>query len=229
MVKQHLKRLASPRSWNIKKKNITFTTRPNPGPHPISYQMPITTILRDLLGIAKTTKEVKFLLHNKDCLIDGNFCHDYRRPAGIMDVISIISRNENYRMLINKRNKLYLVKLADEEKAQKLCKISSKTNIKGNKTQLNFTDGRNILVDDSTKYSIGDSLLVELPSQKIKQHFECKIGAPILLISGNHVGNLATIENIDKNVLTVKTDKGIFTTKKEFAFVLGKDKPVIVF
>ncbi|MGE0793278.1 MAG: 30S ribosomal protein S4e [Candidatus Woesearchaeota archaeon] len=226
MVKQHLKRLASPRTWGVKKKGITFITRPNPGPHKIDLQMPINVILRDLLSIVKSTKETKFILHNKDCLIDGKICSDYRRPAGLMDVISIPSRNESYRILINKKNKLYTLPIQQNESLIKIVKIKSKVNLKKGKIQLNCTDGRNILVDDST-YKINDSLVIELPSQKITQVLPFEKGSMILLTSGAHVGETGLIEEIKESKLVVKSDNNTFTTKKEFAFVIGKSSPVI--
>ncbi|MDD3175028.1 MAG: 30S ribosomal protein S4e [Candidatus Nanoarchaeia archaeon] len=227
MTKQHLKRLASPKSWSIKKKNITFTTRPNPGPHKLSLQMPITLILRDLLNVAKTTKEVKFILKNKSCLIDGSVCHDYRRPAGLMDVISISSINAYYRMLINAKNKLYLVPISKEESSFKLVKVSSKTNLKGGKIQLNFSDGRNMLIENIKKYSIGDTLKINLPDQKILEHYPCTSGASVILTSGTHVGELGNIKESKDSIITIQTENGEFTTKKHFAFVVGKTKPVI--
>ncbi len=227
MTKQHLKRLASPKSWAIKKKNITFTTRPNPGPHKMSLQMPITLILRDLLKIAKSTKEVKFILKNKSCMVDGKLCHDYRRPAGIMDIISLPSIDSYHMILINKKNKLYLSQITKEDSSFKLVRISSKTNLKGNKVQLNFTDGRNMLIKDATTYAIGDSLKINLPEQKISEHYPCISGAPVILIAGAHVGEVGTIKESKDSIVTIKTDDAEFTTKKYFAFVVGKNKPVI--
>jgi len=227
MVKQHLKRLASPKTWGIKKKNITFVIRPNPGPHPLKFQMPITMALRDLLGVVKNTKEAKYVLHNKGCLIDGVNCYDYRRPVGIMDILSLPTKKEFFRVLVNDKNKLVLSAISEEESKSKLVKIRNKTNLKGGKNQLNCTDGRNILVADAKSYKVGDSLRIELPGQKIADHFSFKVGAPIVLLSGAHVGELGTVEAEQDSSVVIKTENGTFTTKKEYAFVLGNDKPVI--
>ena len=35
-------------------------------------------------------------------------------------------------------------------------------------TQLNLHDGRNIIVDDAAKYSTNDSLIISLPSRKLR-------------------------------------------------------------
>jgi len=115
MVKQHLKRLASPRTWPIAKKISVFVARPNPGPHKLEHQVPITVFLRDIVGVAQNTKEVKRMLHLKKVLVDGSVIHDNKRPVGLMDVVSIPEAGLYYRILISKKNKLYALPISEEE------------------------------------------------------------------------------------------------------------------
>ena len=68
--KDHLKRLASPKSWPIKKKGIKWVKRPFPGPHSFKLGLPITIVLREMLCYAKTLKEVRSILNNKEILVD---------------------------------------------------------------------------------------------------------------------------------------------------------------
>ena len=49
MSSGHLKRLVAPRSWNIARKERTWTTKPMPGKHSLESALPISTILRDYL------------------------------------------------------------------------------------------------------------------------------------------------------------------------------------
>ena len=69
MSKSHLKRLAVPKTWDIKKKGIKFVTRPNLGAHPRKLSVPINLVIRDLLSYAKSNKEVKYILSEN--LING--------------------------------------------------------------------------------------------------------------------------------------------------------------
>jgi len=227
MVKSHLKRLASPRTWPIPKKSLTFISRPNPGPHKIDHQIPIVVFLRDIVGIAKTTKEVKFILHNKDCLVDGRYCYDEKRPVGLLDVVSLPKLNKYFRVMINTKNKLCAISISEKEAKTKISRISGKTSLKKGISQVNTSDSRNFRVDNAKDYAVGDSLLVTLPEQSISQHFVLKEGNVILLNAGSHVGVTGIVEKIDKDVITVKSDDITFKTKKAYAIVIGDQKPVI--
>ena len=60
-VEKHLSRLAMPKTWKVKRKGIKWVTRPLPGAHSLKQGMPISVLLRDVLKLARTTKEVKKL------------------------------------------------------------------------------------------------------------------------------------------------------------------------
>ena len=184
MVKQHLKRLASPRTWPIPKKTLPFVKRPYPGPHKLQYQICISVFLRDLVGLVKTVKEAKFVIHKKLCLIDGKPATDDKQPVGLFDTVAVPSLNKFYRVIINAKNKLVAVEISQEESQFKISKITKKTSIRGNKTQLNTLDGRCVLVDDQSLYTVGDSLQLEVPTQKILTVLKLDIGSVILLQSG---------------------------------------------
>jgi small subunit ribosomal protein S4e len=60
------------KAWPIKRKNITFIAKPNPGSYKAEYVVPVVVLLRDILGVAETSKEVKMILHNRgDVLLNG--------------------------------------------------------------------------------------------------------------------------------------------------------------
>ena len=227
MVKSHLKRLSSPRTWPIAKKSLTFVARPRPGAHKLDMQVALSVALRDMIGVAQTAKQARFILHNKNCLVDGKVVHNARRPVGFMDVISLPQSKEHYRLLINNKNKLYAVKISDKEASQKIVRVINKTTLKGGVMQLNTLDGRCVRVDDASKYSVGDSLVLSLPDQKIANSLPLEKKATVLLSRGSHAGEVGVIEDIEDSVVTVKTDSLTFRTKKDYAVVIGKDKPVI--
>lgn len=228
MVKQHLKRLSSPRTWPIERKNLVFVARPNPGPHSMDFHIAMTVFLKELAGVVKTTKEVKHILHSKDCFIDGVNCYDDKRPVGLLDVVSLPKAGLFYRVSINKNNNLSAVLIPEKEANTKIVKIVSKTSLKKGGMQLGTNDGRSFRVDDLKKYSVGDSLLIELPSQKINAHLPLKPGVLIFLKSGRNVGVIGNVESIEKDIITVKANGQVFRTKKDFAIAVGsKDKPLI--
>lgn len=227
MVKQHLKRTASPKSWPIEKKSLTFIARPHPGPHPLEHQLSLVVVLRDAVKLVDTAKDVRQIVHNKDCLVDGVVCHDYRRPVGLMDVISLPKADVYYRILISKKNKLYALKIPKKEAHLKPCKIVGKTTLKKGLVQLNTSDGRNFLVKEKDTYIVGDTIMVDLSKQSIVSRLPFESGASLFLVRGGHVGKTGTLTAVDRDTITVKIRDGQFRTKKRFAFVVGKEKPQV--
>ena len=161
----HLKRLAMPRSWPLPRKTSIWVTRPTPGSHSLELCMPISLVIRDVLGYARSTREVRHILHNGHALIDGRVCKDVRRGVGLMDVLTL--GETNYRCVLDHNGRLRYRTISAAEAGWKVCRIEGKSTIKGGKTQLNLHDGRNIIVDDASEYSTGSSLKISLPGQEV--------------------------------------------------------------
>ncbi|MFW5865600.1 MAG: 30S ribosomal protein S4e [Nanoarchaeota archaeon] len=227
MVKQHLKRLSSPKTWPLAKKSLSFVARSNPGAHKFDMQVPLLVALRDMLGVVDNKKQANYILHNKECLVDGKEAHDVKRPVGFMDVISLKKSGQHFRMLINKKNKLHLVPIDEKEASKKIVRIVNKTTLKKGILQLNTLDGRCVRVDQASEYTVGDSLIINLPDQSIVDSLPLKKGMVVLLVDGSHVGEIGTVELIEDSVVTVKTEDLTFRTKKTYAVVVGKTKPMI--
>ena len=125
--------------------------------------MPVNLIVRDVLGRAQSAREVRFIVHNELIKVDGRVCKDTRRGVGLMDVLSL--GDEHFRCMLDANGRRY-VKILVEEASWKLVRVEGKTTLKGGKTQLNFHDGRNMLVDDPKEFNTGDSIKLSLPDQK---------------------------------------------------------------
>ena len=224
-MKNHLKRPAIPKSWPIKRRGIVFITRPNPGPHPINLGIPLKLVIKDILNIAKNSKEVKKVLYKNEVLVDGIRRKEPRFLVGIMDVIDIKKTSQYFRIILDK-GKISLISIDKKEAESKPCKITGKTKIKG-RTQLNLYDGKNILVDKDD-YKTGDTVFISLPKQEIKEHIKLQKGCCIYLIGGKHSGDIGKIEDIIANKITYKRESGdTIETLKKYVFVIGKDKPII--
>ena len=191
----HLKRLARPRSWPLPRKTSIWVTRPTPGSHSLDLCMPISLVIRDVLGYARSTREVRHILHNGNALIDGRVCKDVRRGVGLMDVLTL--GDDNYRCILDHNGRLRYRTISSEEASWKVCRIESKSTIKGGKTQLNLHDGRNIVVDDAAEYTTGSSLKLSLPSQDILEHIKFDEGVRCYLIGGAHIGGFANMKSYD--------------------------------
>ncbi|NQU79829.1 30S ribosomal protein S4e [Candidatus Woesearchaeota archaeon] len=227
MPKQHMKRIAAPKTWNIGRKESTFITRPNPGGHKIAYCMPLSVVMRELIKVSRTAKESKQILHLKDVFVDKRKRVEDKYPVGLMDIIEFPQMEQQYRILLDNKGRIAAVPATAKETSTKLSKIESKTSVKGGKIQLNMSDGRNILIDKNN-YGTGDTLQLSLPDQKITSHFPLEKGAMVLLIGGKYAGMVVAIDEICDDKIILKTSKNQkFETSKSYAFVVGKDKPVL--
>src|SRR3989344_3482821 len=135
----HLKRISMPRSWQIEKKEHKFVTRPLPG-QSFDLGMPLNVVLRDVLKLAYTNREVKKILNSKEILVNGVRIKEPRFIVGFMDTISIEEIKKHYRILLNHRGKVILQEIKKDESSVKICKIINKKKIK-DRIQLNLFDG----------------------------------------------------------------------------------------
>ncbi|MDA1196525.1 MAG: 30S ribosomal protein S4e [Nanoarchaeota archaeon] len=224
MTKNHLKRLTIPKTWPVHKKTTVYITRPNPGAHSFSLGMPLNVIMREVLGVTKTRKEVKLILHEQELLVDGKRIKDSNYAVGLMDILSI-PNGKTYRCILDTRGKLAFIEIDKKEQSLKMTKIIGKRKFKGNKFQITLGDGRNMLMEKAP-YAVGDTLLYTLPKGDIKGHFVLQKGASIMLVGGKNSGTLGTIEDIakDKVIFKDNASKTIETLKK-YVLVVGSDKP----
>jgi len=189
----HLKRLAIPRSWPLPRKTTVWVTRPSAGAHSLERCMPLNIIIRDVIGLARSTREVRTILHNSLAKVDGRVVKDARRGVGVMDVLTL--GEDNYRCVLDTNGRLRYRLISADEASWKVCRIEGKTTIKGGKTQVHLHDGRNIIVDEAGEHKTGDSLKISLPEQKIIEHIKFGEGTRCMLVGGIHVGKLADVTN----------------------------------
>jgi small subunit ribosomal protein S4e len=219
-----MKRLAMPRSWPLPRKTSIWVTKAAPGAHTLELCMPVVVVIRDILGYAKSTREVRHILHNNLVSIDGRICKDSRRGVGFMDVLTL--GEENYRCIVDQKGILRYRQISKKEAETKVCRINGKTTVKGGKTQLHLHDGRNILTDDAGEYNTGDSLVLALPSQEIKEHIRFSDGIKCYLTGGAHVGEFAEVSEyiVKRSSMPNEVQFADFGTVMTNVFAIGKQK-----
>ena len=224
-MKQHLKRISSPKTWVINRKENTFIVRPKPGPHSFKFGLPLGVILRDEIKIASTMSEVKKILNSKEILIDGKRRKDHRLIVGLFDVLTIPVLKKSYRVILSSKGKILVKEIDQKEISIKVCKIVGKKLISKGKIQYNLHDGRNIIGDEQAK--VGDSFVVDLPNFKISSVLSLKPGMKVFLTSGRHAGGLGTLKEIKgKEALYTSQDKDV-ETAKDYLFVVGDKESLI--
>jgi len=228
-MSNEMKRLTAPRSWPVKRKTYHWITKPSPGAHALEESIPVTVVLRDMLQVCKTGAEGRAVISEKGILGDGKAGSSPKQGIGLMDVVSLPKSGATYRMVMDRRGKLQLVAIPQEKAAWKLCRIENKTVVSGGKVQLNLHDGRNILVEKDS-YKTGDVLKIEVPGQKVRDHYSLDKGSLSLITSGSHVGETAVVDEYVVTRLTsanlVKFKDGTSTVKSN-VFVIGTKVPEI--
>ncbi|HLC81219.1 MAG TPA: 30S ribosomal protein S4e [Candidatus Nanoarchaeia archaeon] len=221
-MKNHLKRIAAPKTWLINRKKNVFAVRPNPGAHSFSLGLPLGMVIRDNLQLAGSMSEVKRLLNNNEVLIDGQRKKDHRLVVGLFDVISISSLNKFYQVVLDLKGRLALQEISEEQSASKVCKIVGKTMLKKGLTQLGLHDGKTLLAGSAEKSaSVGDSIKMELPSLKVVAFLPLKSGAKVLLTAGKHSGASCVVEQIALDQAVCQTGSLKIETAKNYLFVVG--------
>ncbi|MEM2136412.1 MAG: 30S ribosomal protein S4e [Candidatus Methanomethylicia archaeon] len=235
---KHLKRFASPAFWPIPKKAYTFTVRPLPGPHPLDSCIPLLLLVRDMLKYAENASEAIKIIKGGKILVDGKIRIEPKFPVGIMDVISIPSIGENYRILPDPTKGLTLHPISQEEAMFKLCRIENKTMVKGGYIQLNLHDGRNKVIKrintEEDVYKTLDVIKISIPKQEIINHIKFMEGHQAIIIRGKNIGLYGKILKIEgtgerksKTVLLEDKDGNVFRTGMEYAFMIGENEPMI--
>ncbi len=224
-MKRHLKRIAVPRTWAINRKKRVFIVRPKPGAHSLEMGLPLGVIIRDNLKLAGTISEVKKLLNNNEVLIDGKRRKDHRFIVGLLDILSFPSLNKYYRLQLDQKGKIILTEISKDESQTKICKIAGKRVLIKGKLQFNLHDGKNIV--DKLDAKVGDSLIVELPSFKVKKVLPLKSGMTIFLTQGKHIGDVGVLKEI-KGIEAKYTVAGKeIETAKGYLFVVGEKEALI--
>ncbi len=234
--RRHLKRKPAPAFWPIHRKEAVWTGKPNPGPHAIAQSLPLTLVLRDMLGLAKTRREVKTVISQEKVLVDGMVQKEALFPTGLMDVISIRDAEKWYRVLSSEKG-LTLHPISKDEAGVKLCRVENKTILKGGNVQLNLHDGRNLLIPvkdpnrhEEDVFKTLDTVKITLPSQEVQGRLKMIEGVPAMIVSGKNIGRHGKIVAIEhregqkrkNSLVTIEDSRGNrFQTTIEYVFVVG--------
>ena len=213
----HVKRLSSPRTWPVPRKGTKYLTSPLPGKSK-ELSLPLTLVLREMLKIASTKKEVKSMIHAKEVLVNGKVSSDDKSSIGIFDIISLPKTNKNYKLIINEKRKLGLEEIKESETKTSARKVIGKTSLDGNKLQLNLFNGWNTVSD--MKVKVNDSLILDLSKGKVLKHLPLKEGAKVQVVGGSHLGKKGSVDKITELQADVKIGGNIFQIKKENLYVV---------
>ncbi|MCS7116625.1 MAG: S4 domain-containing protein, partial [Nitrososphaerales archaeon] len=129
------KRSKAPAYWPIPRKRYQFTITTSPGPHPKDWSYPLAVLVRDVLKLVKTYREAKASIKEGNFIIDGVVRTSPNFPVGLMDVVSIPPISKIFRLLPTPKSPLEAIEVPEVEKNLKLCKVKTKTTVKGGAIQ----------------------------------------------------------------------------------------------
>ena len=238
---RHLKRYKAPAHWPISKKGFVWAPRPSPGPHPLTGCIPLSILLRDALGYARTSREAKLIIAQGMVKVDGRVRRDEGYPIGLMDVVEIPEANLRFRIVPAPKKALAPVEIGESEASFKLCKVMDKKTLKGGNIQLNLHDGRNLIlkvadpknpVEDG--YSTRDVLKLSIPDQSILGLFKFEAGSYAVVVDGKNVGAGGRILSIEPgtalrpSMVSLEREGGVaLRTVADYVFVVGEGAPAI--
>jgi small subunit ribosomal protein S4e len=230
-VTRRLKRRAAPKTWPIPRKGTKWVQRPSPGPHAQDQSIPLAIVLRDLLHLVASAREARIVVRSGAVRIDGKVAKELDRGIGLMDTLSLAAPlNATYRVVNDRHGRLVLIAIPATEAGVKISRVRFKHAVPEGKVEVTLHDGRNLLVAPSSPYRVGDSLKIEVPTQKVVDHLKLAPGALAYVAGGTHVGQLARVEKIEvrnssqPNLVHFKEG---FSTIKEYVFVVGQTAPEV--
>jgi small subunit ribosomal protein S4e len=226
-----MKRISAPRLWDIARKEARFITKPSPGPHPVEKCYSLAVVLRDLLGMVATQKEVMQVLTRGEVLVDGTPRHDPGFPVGLFDVVSVPKEGKSFR-LIPSPDGLVPMDIVSTEAGVKLCRVRSKVKITGGHIQFGFHDGRSLL-DDKLAASCGDTVVMKVPAQAVVDSVKLAKGSTGLVVSGERAGQVGRIVGVKKGtssrekMVSLSLPSGETELPERMIFAVGGEKPVL--
>lgn len=220
----YLKTLAAPKTWDIERKNRKYTVNPNSGKHSLDSSLPLRVLLRDIIGIAETRKEVRKILNDSEVLVDRVRETDDKTPVGIFDTVSFPEVDKYYRVIL-KEGRLDLVEISEEESKKKFCKVEDKTNVKDGKLQVNLSDGQNIIYDDEVR--VGDGVLLSLPSKEINERIPFEEGSYVYAVDGKFKGKHGEIKELTFSEAIFENDDEEVKTLQKYLIPIGDEEAEI--
>ncbi|MEK6855579.1 MAG: hypothetical protein AABX66_00300 [Nanoarchaeota archaeon] len=203
----HQTRKEISRQLPLQKKGTKYIARATAN---IKNSVPVVIAVRDMLKLAKTSAEVKSMIHKKQLKLNGKLVHDIHQS---IQLFNIFDADQSYILTLLPTKKFSFEATSSKDR---LCKIVSRRLVSNGKLQLNLHEGSNILGKDNL--NIGDSLYLDF-SNKIKSHKSLAKGVPVFISSGKYTGITGTVVSHDSHSVTIKISKGEVVLPVENVFV----------
>jgi len=201
---KHLKRQEVPKNWPLPRKGTAYVVKSYSN---LNKSVPLLIVLRDMLKLARNRKEVKKAIFENNILTNERPEIDDKNSMQLFDKIRIIPAKKYYQLGLSEGGKFIMEEIKENETNQKIAKIINKKVLKGKKTQINLSDGRNFISD--TKCNIGDSVVINFKDKKIEKCLPLKENARVIVFAGKHAGKKGKILKIksERKMISMESNK----------------------
>lgn len=180
----------------LKRKGTKYVVRTSSH---MNESIPVLIALRDMLKIAKTSREVKEMLRQKLIKINWKDAKDIRES---IKLFNILHADKDYRLSISPNGRFFLEEIKDEK--IRVVKVINKKILKKGIVQINFHDGMNLITKEKIK--TGDSIYLD-DKNNIKKIVPLKSGAKGFIIRGRFIGNNCSVESVEGKKVTIKINE----------------------
>jgi len=165
--------------WPVAKKGNKYVATSS---HNNRDSIPLSVVMRDVLKMVKTTRELKKALNDKQIKVSGKEIRDTNYPVGLFDVVSAAGKSFRITLGTNKKFKVEEIK----EDNLKVNKIMGKKDLGKKGMQFNLMDGKNVISKE--KASVGDSAIYNYKDVKITKIVKMEKGNEGFVTKGKHTG-----------------------------------------
>lgn len=192
----HLTRAEATTKLPIQRKGTKYIARARGS---LRNSVPIVVAVRDMLNLARTMKEVEYMVRNKLLSLNGRHVRDVHES---INLFSILSAGKHYKLSLNSSGKFHFEEIKSAE--NRPCKIIGKKLQKKGLIQFNLHDGTNILSKE--KLNIGDTIYLGKEG-KIISHIPLEKGKECIVISGKYSGHKGKIEAKNNRLIEINLKK----------------------
>ncbi len=206
----HLTRAQSSRKLPVKRKGTKYIARA------LSHKnesVPVVVAVRDILKLAGTAREVKYMIQKKLLKINGKEVKDMKESIRIFNIFT--AGGKNYRLSILPSKRFFL---SETNESKRVVKVVGKTLLKNGAVQLNLHDGTNILEKEKTR--INDSLEIDF-SGKIVGKIAFEKGKNAFVFSGKSAGKFGKLEEVNGGKAKIKLEEKTVELNKSHLIVTG--------
>jgi len=196
--------------WPIPRKGTKYLAVST---HNQKNSIPLIVVMREVLKLVRTKKELKLAINKKEIKINGKEIRNVNYPISFFDILSIESLKKNYRASLA-GSKIVFEEVSDNEAVRRTFKIIGKKVLGKDKFQLNLMDGRNVLTKE--KANVDDSVVFNFNENKIEKIIKLEKGEQVFVLKGKHAGKKGKIEDV--------VERG----SKKLVVIDGKDSKVNV-